>query len=358
MEPNLQKGFKQLSLFGEQAVTGKGKKASVGDPLQPSKQPDPLMRPAWQLDRDEQNSTELKGSSQDAPPSLAELRGPALGETTLSKKDALHEKAEQALDELGRALESGKSEALVTYLTTMAKFHSYSFGNQLLIAFQRPDATHVAGFHKWKSLGRSVRKGERGIMILAPVTKKVGEVEETQKDGTKKTRDIRRIVNTKPVHVFDVAQTDGKPLPEFSSAKGDPKDETDKLRTIIRETGIELYYAERLPGGAQGVSEGKRIGCVLGLTPAEEFRTLVHELGHELLHRGERRQETTKRSRELEAEAVAFVVCTGIGLDVKQSSTDYIHLYRGSKAMLAESLEFIRQASTTILSHLKDTRDH
>jgi len=76
-------------------------------------------------------------------------------------------------------------------------------------------------------------------------------------------------------------------------------------------------------------------------TPAEEFRTLAHEFAHELLHRGERRNETTRRSRELEAESVAFVVCSAIGLDAKQTSTDYIHLYRGDRAALFESLQYI-----------------
>lgn len=270
------------------------------------------------------------------------------------KLDKLHETVDKALDQLAAALQAGKSETLVSWLKTMSRFHNYSLNNQMLIAWQRPDATHVAGFHAWKKFNRLVSKGEKGIMILAPVTRTVGAVEETKPDGQKAERKLRQIVNCKPAYVFDISQTHGDPLPELARMQGNPSENTEHLKELIQREGIELQYADRLPGGAQGNSQGGRIAIMNGLSAAEEFRTLAHEFAHELLHRGERREETTKRSRELEAESVAFVVCNTIGLDARQTSSDYIQLFRGDKAMLLESLQFIRQVSQKILNGLLD----
>jgi hypothetical protein len=268
---------------------------------------------------------------------------------TWEEKHAQIEKmTEAALSQLGESLAAGKSETLTRYLAAMAKFHDYSFGNQMLIALQAPEATHVAGFHAWKKFGRSVMKGEHGILILAPVIRKVGEVEDRREDGRAEKTDVRRMVNVKPVYVFDVSQTEGKELPKFASVQGEPAEATPLIKAFISAKGIELEYAKSL-GGAKGRSEGGKIYVEEGLEPPEEFHVLVHEVAHELLHRGERRAETTRRSRELEAESVAFVVCTARGLDAKQSSTDYIHLYRGDTKMLAESMEHIRRTANEIL---------
>lgn len=272
--------------------------------------------------------------------------------TRMEKLEKLHESVDQALDKLAASLESGRSDTLKAWLTTMSRFHDYSLGNQMLIAWQRPDATHVAGFHAWKKFNRLVNKGEKGIMILAPVTRIVAKVEERDDKGNLHEKSIRKLVNTKLVYVFDVSQTHGDPLPELANVRGDPTAYMPKLKDLIAAKGIELYFADRLPMNAQGISEGGKIGCQKGLPPAEAFRTLSHELAHELLHRGERRKETTKRTRELEAESVAFVVCSAIGLDARQTSTDYIHLYRGDKSALYESLQFIREVSRDILSVL------
>ena len=274
--------------------------------------------------------------------------------TRAEKLEKLHDSVEQALDKLAGSLEAGHSDTLKAWLKTMSRFHNYSLNNQMLIAWQRPDATHVAGFHAWKKFDRLVNKGEKGIMILAPVTKIVGTRTELDRQGKSVEKPVRAIVNAKVVYVFDVSQTHGEPLPELNVIKGDPSAFTPKLKDLILAKGIELYFAERLPMGALGVSEGGKIGVKQGLTAAEEFHVLTHELAHELLHRGERRKQTTKRSRELEAESVAFVVCNAVGLDAQASSTDYIQLYRGDKEMLLESLQFIRTVSVSILDALRD----
>lgn len=268
------------------------------------------------------------------------------------KNARIEQMTNTALAELGEALAAGKSEKLQDYLRTMAKFHHYSWGNVFLILIQKPTATHVAGFNKWKELGRWVKKGESGIVILAPVLRRVGDVVEKKEDGTEETRALRQMVNVKPVYVFDVSQTEGKELPKFSDVKGDPAEHTARIKTFIATRNIELEYADSL-GGALGVSSGGKISCLNGLSPAEEFHTLVHEAAHELLHRGDRRKETSKRSRELEAEAVAFVVCSAVGLDAKDASTDYIHLYQGDKGKLAESLHHIRTVAGEILAAIE-----
>lgn len=225
----------------------------------------------------------------------------------------------------------------------MGRFYRYSWGNALLIATQRPDATRVAGFHTWRKLGRSVRKGEKGIMILAPVVvKKRVETEEGEDERT-------RVFGFRSAYVFDQSQTEGEALPEFARVQGDPKDYTERLKRLIEESGIVLEYDPSL-APAHGVSSGGRIQLLPGLEPAETFSVLVHELAHERLHRGDRRSQTTTTVRETEAEAVAFVVCNSIGLDTNTAAADYIQLYNGDRQTLAESLSFIQSTATAILS--------
>lgn len=268
---------------------------------------------------------------------------------------------EQQLDNLSNALESGNSETLSAFLSTMARFHRYSLGNVLLIMCQAPEATHVAGFATWKSLGRFVKSGEKGIAILAPMLLKDRSNDEdsspenasfTNARDTEGAQDAsERHLRFRVVYVFDVDQTDGEPLPEFAKVSGEPGDYSDRLKGLVRQLSIELEYGEEL-GGAFGVSKGGTITLQQGLDPAQEFTTLVHELAHEILHQGEGRAGTTKTSRELEAEAVAFVVAQAVGLDTGTASSDYIQLYKGDKELLSKSLDSIRRTAGTILEAL------
>lgn len=257
------------------------------------------------------------------------------------------------LEQLSEALAAGKSEQLQSYLATIAKFHHYSLGNTLLIMCQKPEASQVAGFHKWKELGRSVKKGEKGIAILAPMLLK--NRDEAQPEQTEDGESEERSLRFRVAYVFDISQTEGEDLPELSRTAGDPGDYLHRLRGLVEDLDIALEYREDL-GGAEGLSSGGLIAIKSGLSPAEEFSTLTHEIAHEWLHKGERRAETTKQSRELEAEAVAFVVSQGIGLDAGTASSDYIQLYQGSKESLAASLDAIRSASAMILKAL--FKDH
>ena len=248
-------------------------------------------------------------------------------------------------------LEAGHSEALTSYLTAMGRFHNYSFGNVLEIARQMPTATRVAGFWTWKNMGRSVKAGEKGIRILAPI---VGvrrkKDEEANKDIA--TQNERVLLGFRKAYVFDISQTDGIDLSEMRQISGDPGDNLERLAAFIRSRGIELSYNEKI-APALGMSYGGRITILPGQSKAEEFSTLVHETAHELLHKAERRTATTRTMRETEAEAVAFVVGKTAGLVTGSVSADYIQLYHGNASLLAESLEVIQQASNLILAALE-----
>ena len=259
------------------------------------------------------------------------------------KADHAKKIAEQAFNKLAESVEAGKSEKLTAYLKAMARFHNYSLGNAILISFQRPDATHVAGFRTWQKLGRYVKKGEHGIAIMAPIVwrKKIIATEE-QKD------DDKMAVAFRTAYVFDINQTEGKLLPEFARVRGDPADYIHRLKEFISSQGIKLEYSEKI-GSADGVSCGGMIKVKKGLTAAETFSVLVHELAHELLHRDKDKISSNRSVREIEAEAVSFVVSEAIGLHTGTASSDYVQIYNGDKKMLFESLERIQKTASGIL---------
>lgn len=241
-------------------------------------------------------------------------------------------------------LEAGNSAALTAHLSTMSRFHRYSFGNVMAIARQRPDASRVAGFHAWKQLGRSVKKGEKAIRILAPM---IGGKKEEKSESSDAS--APRLYGFRSVCVFDISQTEGEELPAFAEVTGDAGDTLAKLLAFAGSQNIAVEFVADL-GNAYGVSYGGRIAILAGESDASTVGTLAHELAHELLHKDEKRTSTNKYTRELEAEAVAFIICSAIGLETGTASADYIKLYSGDSAKLAESLEAISRASTAILT--------
>ena len=244
--------------------------------------------------------------------------------------------ASEAMDELVAAVEAGKSDQLKAYLATMGRFHRYSLGNQLLISFQRPDATRVAGYRTWMQLGRRVKRGEKAIRIMAPIVWRPKNEDEDEK-----------VVSFRSACIFDVSQTDGKPLAEFARVGGDSGEQAERLRNLIASRGIKLEYSNAI-GPAQGLSTRGRIVLREDMKPAEEFSTMAHELAHEMLHQGGELLES-KTMRETEAEAVAFVVCQAIGLDANGSASDYIQLYDGKRDTLVGSLERIQRTASEII---------
>ena len=221
-------------------------------------------------------------------------------------------------------------------------------------ALQRPTATHVAGMHTWNKLGRIVNEGEKGIMILAPILRKDREEPRTTPnpgDSLAKKDDALRVVGFRTAFVYDIEQTHGKPLPEFAKTTGDPREFAEKLKELVAKQGISLEYDKSI-APALGLSAGGRIRLVPGMQPAEEFSVLAHELAHEMLHHRKVDARLPKVVVETQAEAVAYVVCRGVGLETNSAAADYIKLYNGDKKTLAESLSVIQETSSKILDQL------
>ncbi len=211
--------------------------------------------------------------------------------------------------------------------------------------------TRVAGLYAWNQLGRKVKKGEKGIRILAPIVGiKRKKDEEANRDITK--QNTRVLVGFRNTYVFDVEQTEGAELPTSREMTGTVGENRDRLVSFIEAQGIELSFTEKI-APALGMSYGGKIAILPGQSEAEEFSTLAHELAHEMLHKAERRTTTTKVVRETEAEAIAFVIGKAVGLEVGSASADYIQLYHGNASLLAERSEVIQQTSGVILVALQ-----
>lgn len=236
-----------------------------------------------------------------------------------------------------------------SYLELQERFHRYSFNNVLLIGAQDPGATRVAGFATWKKLGRSVRKGERAIWILAPMVGRTVRGE----DGDER----RPIYGFRPVAVFDVAQTDGVELPEVCrNVDGDdPGAAFDALRARADALGYAVEQAE-LPGGTNGdCTHGlRRIRVESRNRPAQQVKTLAHELAHALLHEGS----SDRALAELEAESTAYVVCRRLGIDSGGYSFGYVACWAGggpeATAAITSSGAAIQRAATAILDGLEE----
>ncbi len=266
------------------------------------------------------------------------------------KQNLAKQLAENALDQLADALANGKSETLLNYLAVMARFRRYSWNNLLLIALQRPDASHLAGFHAWRKFNRFVRKGAKGIAIFASmVSKKNVKGEDTEDEQT-------RLFGFRTAYIFDIADTDGEELAAFATVSGDPQHYTERLKEFIAAQGITLDFDARI-APARGLSKGGAIVLLPDLSPAETTSTLAHELAHEMLHKDARRTQTTTTIRETEAEAVAFVVCHAIGLNTGTASADYVQLWQGDKTTLSQSLQFIQSTAIQILTAIGAAED-
>src|ERR1700693_5038890 len=231
---------------------------------------------------------------------------PASGEGTKSphrrtemKSQQIKEITEKATEQLVAELNAGRSNALTGYLKAIGRFHHYSLHNVMLIASQKPNASYVAGFRTWNQLGRFVKKGEKGILILAPIVRRKAENEEDWEEASVS------IAGFRAAHVFDVSQTDGKELPHIGIVQGDPREYSHRLRRFAAAQEICIDYSSEI-APAPGMSSGGRIQLLPGQLAAEEFSTLAHELAHELLHRGDRRRSTSRQIRETEAEANAL----------------------------------------------------
>jgi len=265
------------------------------------------------------------------------------------------------LDQLRAGVEElTSSEAWEHWLRVQRRFTTYSWGNCLLIALQRPDATHVAGYRAWQQLGRQVRKGEKGIAILAPVVNRLRRTGEDEAGA--ETEDVLRVVRAfRTAFVFDIAQTDGEPLPEIAERLlgDDPADAFVKLQAVAGSLGFTVEVTplgDSLNGDCNHATRSIRINA--DVTPMQGVKTLAHEVAHALLHAPEHAQAGMPRAlKELEAESVAYVVCSELDIDSSAYSFGYLAGWAGggeeaSKAISA-SAQRINQAARAILDALE-----
>ena len=217
---------------------------------------------------------------------------------------ALQGRIKQMVEQLALETEqAATSEALLNYLRFSAAFHEYSLHNTLLIFSQRPDATRVAGYRKWQRLGRQVKKGSKAIWILAPI---IGRV--TDDDDDERTAKV--VTRFRSVPVFDIADTEGEPLPGAPVLTGKACDEDLALALTLFADGEGItVQTEAIGNGAMGLSRGGIIVIDESLEGADRFAVMAHEIGHELLRHRERRDELDRKAREIEAESVAWTVC-------------------------------------------------
>ena len=291
------------------------------------------------------------------------------------------EKPAEKLKEITDRLEQGitelfESERYREYLRVMSKFHNYSFNNTLLIAMQKPDASLVAGFSAWKNnFGRNVMKGQKGIKIIAPSPYKVKQEMKkidphTQqpiigKDGKPVTEEKEiKIPAYKVVSVFDVSQTEGKELPDIAvdELTGDVERYRDFFAALEKTSPVPIGF-EQIPGSSHGYYhlEDKRIAIQEGMSELQTLKTAIHEIAHAKLHdidlnapENEQQPRVDRRTREVEAESVAYTVCQHYGLDTSDYSFGYVAGWSSGRELseLKSSLETIRSAAAEIINSI------
>ena len=291
------------------------------------------------------------------------------------------EKPAEKLKEITDRLEQGitelfDSERYKEYLRVMSKFHNYSFNNTLLIAMQKPDASLIAGFNSWKNqFQRNVKKGEKGIKIIAPSPFKIKQETEkidpqTQKpvigrDGKPVTEEKEITIPAyKVVSVFDVSQTEGKELPNIAvdALTGDVEQYSDFFAALEKTSPVPIGF-EKIEGGAHGYYhlEDKRIALDEGMSELQTLKTAIHEIAHAKLHdidlnapKDEQQPRVDRRTREVEAESVAYTVCQHYGLDTSDYSFGYVAGWSSGRelAELKSSLETIRSAAADIINSI------
>ena len=294
------------------------------------------------------------------------------------------EKPAEKLKEITDRLEQGitelfESERYREYLRVMSKFHNYSFNNTLLIAMQKPDASLVAGFSAWKNnFERNVMKGQKGIKIIAPSPYKVKQEMKkidphTQqpiigKDGKPVTEEKEITIPAyKVVSVFDVSQTEGKELPDIAvdELTGDVERYRDFFAALEKTSPVPIGF-EQIPGSSHGYYhlEDKRIAIQEGMSELQTLKTAIHEIAHAKLHdidlnapENEQQPRVDRRTREVEAESVAYTVCQHYGLDTSDYSFGYVAGWSSGRELseLKSSLETIRSAAAEIINSIDET---
>ena len=314
---------------------------------------------------------------QSVPPDAAQEPRPVIPIVLTSEKPA--DKLKEITDRLEQGImELFDSDRYKEYLRVMSKFHNYSFNNTLLIAMQKPDASLVAGFQSWKNnFKRNVVKGEKGIKILAPSPFKIKQEMEkidpaTQKpvigaDGkpVKEEKEIT-IPAFKVVSVFDVSQTEGKELPDIAvdMLTGDVECFKDVFAALEKTSPVPIGF-EKIEGNSHGYYhlEEKRIAIDEGMSELQTIKTAIHEIAHAKLHdidpnapKEERAGRPDRRTREVQAESVAYAVCQHYGLDTSDYSFGYVAGWSSGRELdeLKSSLETIRSTAAEIINSIDE----
>ncbi len=291
----------------------------------------------------------------------------------------------ERLKEITDSIETGimelfESDKYKSYLQTMSRFHKYSFNNTMLIAMQKPDATLVAGFNKWRDgFSRFVKKGEKGIKIIAPTPYKIKEEREKLDPQTKtplldaggkvQTEEVEiQIPMFRVVSVFDVSQTDGEPLPTLASDLTGNVAEFEMFMEAIKRTAPVPIEIKPLPDNTDGyyLTEEKRIAIREGMSEVQTVSAAIHEVAHSLLHNREMKKELQaqqgenpkpikpkdRNTEEVEAESISFAVCNYYGIQTAENSLGYIAAWSKGKelAELRASLETINKTSSELIS--------
>ena len=318
---------------------------------------------------------EMDAAAMQAAPLTVEPPQPVIPINLTAEKPA--EKLKEITDRLEQGItELFDSERYKEYLRVMSKFHNYSFNNTLLIAMQKPDASLIAGFTAWKNqFQRNVKKGEKGIKIIAPSPFKIKQETEkidpqTQKpvigrDGKPVTEEKEITIPAyKVVSVFDVSQTEGRELPNIAvdALTGDVEQYSDFFAALEKTSPVPIGF-EKIEGGAHGYYhlEDKRIALDEGMSELQTLKTAIHEIAHAKLHdidlnapKDEQQPRVDRRTREVEAESVAYTVCQHYGLDTSDYSFGYVAGWSSGRelAELKSSLETIRSAAADIINSI------
>jgi len=287
---------------------------------------------------------------------------------------------QQRLKEITDKLEEGlkelfESEKYKSYLNTMSKFHNYSFNNTLLIAMQKPEATLVAGYKAWqKNFDRHVNKGEKAIRILAPAPYKIKEERDKldpvtgellfDENGMPQKENVEITIPAfRPVSVFDVSQTDGKPIPELETAEllQTVEGYEDFVKALMEVAPVPIGF-EDIPGESKGYfhTEEKRIAVQENMSESQTLKTMVHEVAHSMLHNKELNKDTDvpvkdRNTKEVEAESIAYTVCQHFGIDTSDYSFGYIAGWSSGKEMteLKASLDTIRRTASELITGIE-----
>jgi hypothetical protein len=249
---------------------------------------------------------------------------------------------------LAHDIESGHPEVLSECLKAMARFHTYSFGNVLLISTQRPTATQVAGWRGWNELGRRIKQGEKGLLIFAPILSEPKKPANTEESEAAESQP--ELLGFRQVRVWDLSQTEGGPVPANDVfADLELSEVLDKLIEFAGSQEFQIEYSDKV-APAQGTSYYGKIRLMPDMQAEETVSVLIRELALQMLYNAQRRSFVTGDVLLREAKAVGFVVCNALNLETEPAEN--IQLYRGNQNLLAESLEVVQRTSAAILGAL------